>query len=92
MKRVLLLVLTLCLMLSSCKSYSVIKNSRENDIRSEHSADRREYVVVKSTLRFHTENCSLLPRYEDSEKTKIADLKFIRRCGYTSCKYCLPYL
>jgi hypothetical protein len=92
MRRIILFLLIFTLLLTSCSGRSVIKNDSEASINTEHSVDKTEYILVTSMQRYHTENCSLLYVYEESERVKSSDLEFIKACGYVPCRYCLPYM
>ena len=95
MKRILVLLLLLCVLFSSCADKTVIENSStytEEEQSESHiggMVPSGEYVANTSTKKYHTQFCGMVANMSEENMLLTYDIKALTDKGYTPCSMCI---
>lgn len=89
MKRIILLVLALCVLFVACDDSHTIENESSSEPLSEQEPEGYEYTLNTSTFKYHAQFCSSVSAMKEENKVTTTDIEFYIERGYSPCENCI---
>ena len=88
-KRILFIILALCVLFISCDDTPSIENESSSELSSEQESMGYEYILNTSTLKYHAQFCSVIPTIKEENRSTTTNIEFYIERGYVPCEKCI---